>query len=471
MKTTSKRAAVIYALVIFFVLGLAFYCGSLVKNANAWAMQPINEHLFVGGELKNAGTIYDANGTPLVETRDGERVYNSDRTIRRATLHLLGDTAGIIASGLQTTYKDELVGYNFVNGVYSMDGSSTGNDIHLTIDADLCATALRALDGRKGTVGVYNYKTGEVLCMVSSPTYDPEDKPDDIDSDTTGKYDGIYLNRFLNGVYTPGSTFKLVTAAAALEYIPDIESQTFTCTGEYETSGGTIICNARSGHGTQTFEEALNNSCNVAFAQIGIQVGAEDMNAEAAKLGFKTNTANPDALKMDRMTIAQSTFDVSNATNADLGWASIGQYSDLVNPYHELLLMGAIANGGTPVLPYVVAGVETPAGLMTQRGEAENGKAYFSGTIADKLSDLMRSNVINSYGDGNFDGMELCAKTGTAEVGGDKEDHAWFVGFSRNEETPLAFVVVVENGGSGRGVALPVARTVMEAACDIVRSR
>lgn len=202
MKTTSKRAAVIYALVIFFVLGLAFYCGSLVKNANAWAMQPINEHLFVGGELKNAGTIYDANGTPLVETRDGERVYNSDRTIREATLHLLGDTAGIIASGLQTTYKDELVGYNFVNGVYSVDGSSTGNDIHLTIDADLCATALRALDGRKGTVGVYNYKTGEILCMVSSPTYDPEDKPDDIDSDTTGKYDGIYLTGFKRRLHT-----------------------------------------------------------------------------------------------------------------------------------------------------------------------------------------------------------------------------------------------------------------------------
>lgn len=471
MKTTSKRAVAIYALVIFFVLGLAFYCGSLVTHANEWAMTPINEHLFVGGELENAGTIYDANGTALVESRDGERVYNSDQTIRRATLHLLGDKAGIISAGIQTTYKDELVGYDFINGVYSVDGSSTGNNIHLTIDADLCATALRALGNRKGTIGVYNYKTGEILCMVSSPTYDPENKPDDIESDTTGKYDGIYLNRFLNGVYTPGSTFKIVTAAAALEYIPDIESRTFTCNGQYETYGGTIICNAKNGHGKQTFEEALNNSCNVAFAQIGIEVGADNMNAEAAKLGFKTKTSTPDPLKMDRMNISQSTFDVSGTTNADLGWASIGQYSDLVNPYHELLLMGAIANGGTPVIPYVVSGIETPSGLMTQRGQAKLGETYFSSEIANKLSDLMRSNVTNSYGDGNFRGMELCAKTGTAEVGDDKESHAWFVGFSRNQETPLAFVVVVENGGSGRGVALPVARTVMNEACEIVRNR
>lgn len=471
MKTTSKRAAAIYALVIFFVLGLAFYCGSLVQNANKWAMMPINEHLFVGGELENAGAIYDANGTALVESRDGERVYNDNADIRRATLHLLGDKAGIIAAGIQTTYKDELVGYDFVNGVYSVDGSSTGNNIHLTIDADLCATALDALGGNKGTIGVYNYKTGEILCMVSSPTYDPENKPDDIESDTSGKYEGVYLNRFLNGVYTPGSTFKLITAAAALENIPDIESRTFTCTGEYETSGGTIICNARNGHGTQTFEEALNHSCNVAFAQIGIEVGAEKMNEVAARLGFQTADSVPEPFKMDRMTISRSTFDVTDTTKADLGWASIGQYSTLVNPYHELVLMGAIANGGTPVLPYVVSGVETASGVMTQRGQAELGQTYFSSDIASQLSDLMRSNVVNSYGDGNFSGMELCAKTGTAELGEGQKSHAWFVGFSRDEETPLAFVVVVENGGGGRAVAMPVAQTVMDAACEVVRDR
>lgn len=471
MKTTSKRAAVLYALVLFFVFGLAFFCGSLVKNANAWAMKPNNQHLFVGGELRNAGTIYDATGAVLVETKDGKRTYNGDSTIRKATLHLLGDTAGIISAGLQTTYKDELVGYNFINGVYSMNGESLGNDLHLTIHADLCATALKALGSNKGTVGVYNYKTGEILCMVSSPTYDPENKPGDIDTDTTGKYDGIYLNRFLNGVYTPGSTFKIVTAAAALEYLPDIQSQTFTCTGTYETAGGTIICNAKNGHGKQTFQQALNNSCNVAFAQIGIEIGKENMNKEAQKLGFKTLSSTPAQLKMDRMTATQSTFDVSNTTNADLGWASIGQYSDLVNPFHELVLMGAIAGGGTPVLPYLVSGVESPSGALTQRGKAQKGAQYLSSSIASELSDLMRSNVVNSYGDSNFPNMELCAKTGTAEVGGDKEDHAWFVGFSRNADTPLAFVVVVENGGSGRGVAMPVARTVMREACKLVQGK
>ena len=100
MKTTSKRAVALYALVVFFVLGLAFFCGSLVTNADNWAMQSINKHLFVGGELENAGTIYDADGTILVESKDGQRVYNGDASIRRATLHLLGDTAGPLSSPL-----------------------------------------------------------------------------------------------------------------------------------------------------------------------------------------------------------------------------------------------------------------------------------------------------------------------------------------------------------------------------------
>ena len=99
----------------------------------------------------------------------------------------------------------------------------------LTVSADVQRTALAALDGRKGTVGVYNYKTGEILCAVSSPTYDPDDVPDVEGNPET--YEGVYVNRFLHATYTPGSVFKLVTAAAALDEIPDIGSRTFTCEG------------------------------------------------------------------------------------------------------------------------------------------------------------------------------------------------------------------------------------------------
>lgn len=464
MKTTSRRAAVLYALAAFFLAGLIFFFVSVATHADDWAMNPANKHLFVGGELEAAGEIRDAKGTVLAKTEDGKRVFHSDAAIRKATLHLVGDTAGIISSGIHTTYKDELVGYNFVNGVYSMDGAGSGNHILLTIDANVCKTALNALDGRKGTVGVYNYKTGEILCMVSAPTYDVTNKPKDIETDESGKYDGIYMNRFLTGVYTPGSTFKIITAAAAIETIPDIGSRTFVCTGEYKTADGIIKCNGV--HGRQSFEKALNNSCNAAFAQIGIEAGAEALTKTAAQLGFKTSVASDSQMKMGRMTIAQSKFDVSSANTADIGWASIGQYSDLVNPYHELMILGAIANGGTPVLPYVVSGVEGPGGFVSQKGSVTLGKSYFTNSTANKLTDLLRSNVVNAYGDSNFRNLEACGKTGTAEVGEGKEDHAWFVGFLKNKSYPLAFVVVVENGGSGRGQALPVAKKVIAAACE-----
>lgn len=145
---------------------------------------------------------------------EGERLYHADAAVRKATLHAVGDLDGYIVTGLHSSYWDKLVGYNLVNGVFQPSGR--GNDITLTLDAGLCVTALEALGRYSGTVGVYNYKTGELLCMVSTPTYDVNQKPD-VDGDESGRYTGVYINRFLSSSFVPGSTFKLVTAAAALQ--------------------------------------------------------------------------------------------------------------------------------------------------------------------------------------------------------------------------------------------------------------
>lgn len=458
MRITSKRALAIYALIGAFLIGVVFLIGSFAVNGETWALKRFNQHLFTGGSLTSAGTIYDTKGVILAQTKDGERIYNDSRRIRKATLHMVGDTAGYISTGIHTIFRSELTGYNLVDGVYRLMEDGEGNNIRLTINAELCATALDALGDRKGTVGVYNYKTGEILCMVSSPTYDPERKPTDIDTDKTGKYDGIYLNRFLSGVYTPGSTFKTITAISAIDNIPDIFTQKFTCKGKMQTSGGVIYCNEEHGHGTITFEQALNRSCNVAFAQIAIQLGAEKLTATAQQLGFNQ------AMKMDGINIAISKFDLTGADERGLGQAGVGQHTTLANPYHMLTIMGEIANGGTPVLPHVVQSIETPGGLALRKGKAETGEAYLSAGTASKMVELLRSNTVNFYGDSRFPrGMQICGKTGTAEVGGDKTPHAWFAGFSQNSETPYAFVVVVENGGSGYQQAIPVANKVLAA--------
>lgn len=458
MRITSKRALAIYALIGAFLVGVVFLIGGFVLNGETWALKRFNQHLFTGGSLTSAGTIYDTNGTILAQTKNGERVFNDSSRIRKATLHMVGDTAGYISTGIHSIFRSELTGYNLIDGVHLLKEDGEGNNITLTLNADVCATALNALGDRKGTVGVYNYKTGEILCMVSSPTYDPERKPTDIDTDKTGKYDGIYLNRFLSGVYTPGSTFKTVTAISAIDNIPDIFTQKFTCKGKMQTNGGVIYCNEKSGHGTLTFEQALNKSCNVAFAQIALQLGAEKLTATAEQLGFNQ------AMQMDGINIAISKFDLSGADERGIGQAGLGQHTTLVNPYHMLTIMGAIANGGTPVTPYVVKSITTPGGLTLKKGSANTGKAYLSASTASKMVELMRSNTIHFYGDSRFpSGMQICGKTGTGEVGGDKAPHAWFVGFSQNPATPYAFVVVVENGGSGYQQAIPIANKVLAA--------
>lgn len=458
MRITSKRALAIYALIGAFLIGVVFLIGSFASNGEKWALKRFNQHLFTGGSLTSAGTIYDTNGAVLAQTRDGARVFNESRRIRKATLHMVGDTTGFISTGIHSIFRSELTGYNLVDGVYRLKEDGEGNNITLTLNAEVCATALDALGDRKGTVGVYNYQTGEILCMVSSPTFDPERKPTDIDTDKTGKYDGIYLNRFLSGLYTPGSTFKLITSISAIDNIPDIFTQKFTCKGKMQTNGGVIYCNKESGHGTITFEEALNESCNVAFAKIALALGAEKLTATANQLGFNQAT------QMDGINIAISKFDLTGADERGIGQAGVGQHTTLANPYHMLKLMGAIANNGTPVTPYVVKSVATAGGLKLKKGRAETGEACLSSATAAKMAKLMRSDTIHSYRDSRFPkGMQICGKTGTGEVGGDKMPHAWFAGFSQQPETPYAFVVIVENGGSGYEQAIPVANKVLAA--------
>lgn len=464
MKSTTRRAYVLYALVIFFFVGLGILLFTFVSNSSNWALNRANKHVYQGNMLSVAGTIYDKNGKELVKTVNEERIYNENVTIRKSVLHAIGDATGFISTGVQSVYNDDLIGYNFINGIYGIQENGVGNNIRLTLDADVNAAAYNALNGRKGAICVYNYKTGEIIAMVSAPTYDLDNKPSEKEiAANPKKYEGLYLNRVLSGVFTPGSTFKVLTAISAVDNIPDIDSQKFHCNGTYKVpGGGTVKCH--DVHGTINFQTALTRSCNAAFANIAVQLGNEKLSATMTKLGFNT------PIKMDRTIIAQSTFDLSNAVNIDLGWAGIGQYTTLVNPYHMMLIMGSIANGGTSPMPYLVSRIETQNGFALYKGSAKNAPNFIDLPTAEKVSQMMRNSVKNYYGDKTFPGLELAGKTGTAEVEGE-ESHAWFVGFSTKADCPLAFAVVIQNGGAGFQQAMPVANKVMQAAYESIKNK
>lgn len=461
MKMITRRGIALVILIIGFAAGLTALTISLVNNGAKWVMQPYNGYVYHNGELIGAGKITDKNGRSLAETVDGEREYNDSKTTRLSTLHTVGDTKGFISTGVQSVYKAKLTGYSVLTGIYSATKEESGNNLKLTIDADVCDVAYKALrDYKAGCVGVVNYKTGELVCMVSTPTYDPQNEPYDLQ--TNSRYEGAYINRLLTGLYTPGSTFKLVTAVCAIENIPDIYDREFECTGEYDPGEGTPIeCNAH--HGKINFEQALAKSCNSVFAQIAIELGPEKIAATAKELGLTSAVSVSGDIKS-----STGRFFLEKSDPDDyVGWTGIGQGDTLVSPVEMLRLVSAVANDGKAVSFNLVESLASRAGKALDLDLPVNEVPLLSSQTASKLKSMMRYNVEEQYGDYNYKGLNLCAKSGTAQIDNiDAHNTAWFVGFMDDSSNPYAFVVVVEHGNSGSQTAGRIANKVLQAIVD-----
>ncbi len=456
MKMITKRGLFLLILVAAFLGGLIFLTFSLVTEGDSWVMQPYNSHIYYNGELTGAGTITDCNGAVLAQTVDGKRVYSDSAVTRKATLHAVGDTKGFISTGVQNVYEAKLTGYSVLTGIYSAIGNNS-NDMELTLDADICDVAYEALsDYKAGCVGVVNYKTGDIVCMVSTPSYDVSNKPSDID--TNDYYEGVYINRLLSGLYTPGSTFKIVTAICAIENISDIYERTFVCEGEYDAGGTPIECNAY--HGSVTFQEALAKSCNSAFAQIAIELGPEKLANTAKQLGLTSSVA-----VSGDITSSTGRFFLENGDADDyIGWTGIGQGDTLVSPIAMLRLVSAVANDGNAVSFNIVNSLANKAGKALDLDFTKRETQLLSAETAGKISDMLRYNVEEQYGDYNYEGLNLCAKSGTAQIDMyDSHNTAWFVGYMRDDNNPYAFVVLVEYGNSGSNTAGPIANKVLQA--------
>ena len=460
MKMITKRGIFLWILSGLFIVGLVFMTVSLVTNCDEWVMKRFNGHVYSDGELIGAGTIYDRDGEILVKTEDGDRVYADTAVTRKSTLHVVGDPKNFISTGVQSVYSAKLTGYDLLFGVYNIQRYGRGNDLTLTIDRDICDIAYEALDGRKGTIGVVNYKTGEIICSVSSPSYDVENVPDSLD--TNPKYEGVYINRLIDAHYVPGSTFKLVTAICAIQNIPDIDSRTWECNGEYQPEKGVAIeCNANHGSSIN-FKDALAKSCNAAFAQMAIELGQEKLSKTAKELGIGTPISVSGTINS-----YEGVFDFEeNVTmGADLlGWTGIGQGNTRIAPITMLRIVSSIANGGNAVSFNIVNSLANQAGKALNLSLPFNQTTLMDEAVAGKMKEMMRYNVTEWYGENKYKGLNLCAKSGTAQIDEvDSHNIAWFTGFMDDEAHPYAFVVVIENGNSGSQTAGPVAKKVLNA--------
>lgn len=454
MNRIAARAGVVLLLVLILVAGLSFFVVEYAIESDDWVIFAGSPHVYNGGNI-GCGTVIDSEGKLLLDMNEG-RVYANSADLRQSTVHWLGDRYGSISAPALSHYSAQMAGYDVLSGVYNY-GDNKGL-AQLTLSARAQTAALEAMGDYRGTVAVYNYKTGELLCAVTTPTYDPDNVPE-FDQEDAGVYEGIYVNRFTQSSYIPGSIFKVVTLAAALETIPDIESQTFSCNGSLEFGVDKIVC--EDPHWDQTLQQAFRNSCNCAFAEIALQLGADTLQEYVELFGITQS------LTFDGITTAKGNFEAAGEADVNVAWSAIGQYNDQVNPCAFLTYMGAIANGGRGVTPHLVDRI-TVGGATTYSADTQRLDRILSTDTAQTMAEYMRLNVTEKYGADNFPSLTVCAKTGTGEVGGDKKPNAMLAGFVTDEEYPLAFVVCVEDAGYGKTVCIPIASQVLAVCKDVI---
>ncbi len=446
MKKITARTIICLILAMVLFLGTALFVFRFIKEGGNWAAFPSNKHLYTDGTLSK-GRVLDSEGVVLA-SYDGSWNYNNNTSIRRGTLHCVGDPEGIIGTGALSVFADKLTGYNILTGAKTI--FSGGRDIYLTIDSELCADAWNSLGSHNGAISIYNYKTGEIICMVSSPTYDPayginlENAPD-----------GVFVNNVTSGLFTPGSVFKLITATAALEEIKNINNRTFECDGATELDGTVVTC--PYAHGTMNFEQALNLSCNGVFGQLAIEMGSDTLEKYVESTGL-TSSYN-----ISGISTKTSLFDFSYDGNNGLAWSAVGQGKDMVNPASMMIFAGAVASDGKAALPQLLKHTAFHEGVSTSLYVRHYTEQLINTDTAKFLKQMMRTDVLNNYGQDNFPGLNICAKSGTAQTDG-QADTAWFVGFLDDKEHPLAFSVTVVGGGSGAKTAGRIANQLLQTA-------
>lgn len=351
-----------------------------------------------------------------------------------------------------------------------------GGSVLLTIDPVLQQAAYQGLAGRKGAVVAIDPSTGAILALVTSPSYDPNA----LSSHDTDKIKQAWaslqadpanpmLDRALNQTYPPGSTFKLVTAAAALssnQYNPQSQIPAPNVL-PYPNSSKSLknYAGETCGNGkTTTLIEALTISCNTAFGALGDVLGQDALRKQADAFGFDSAFSVP-------MKSAVSVFP-TNLDDAQTIQSAIGQYDVRATPLQMAVIAATIANGGTLMKPYLVKQLVGPDLAVVDTTKPTVVRQAVSAQVAAQLTQMMESVVDHGTGTtARIPGVKVAGKTGTAENAEGKPPHAWFVSFAPADQPKVAVAVVVENGGgvndaTGAKVAAPIAKAVMSAALD-----
>lgn len=370
-----------------------------------------------------------------------------------------------------TGTADEVELVNLLDTI--MGKEKKGADLQLTINPRVQGTATEALQklGKRGAVVVLDTKTGAVVAMASNPTYDPNQLGENWKILNTDPGSPL-LNRATQGLYTPGSTFKMITTAAALEsgaFTP--ESKFNDTTGIFDVYGFTVHNYTTTPFGLHDLREAFSLSINTTFAQIGQRVGQDKMIEYAQKFGFWDKP--PFELPPDEVSISGRYVDGELAPPdapmdaVQVASMAFGQENMLVTPLQMALVAQSIANGGKMMQPYVIDSISDDNGTIVKQASPEVWRTPIQPSTAALEKEMMVKVVNEGTGKGaKTSKVQIAAKTGTAEVEG-RGPNAWFVGFAPADSPRYAIAVVVEDSDAGGGISSPVARDTLLAALGL----
>lgn len=445
--------------VLFLLLG-GYGGWNLAKSGRRWFSYSSNAYARQEKREVDAGSVLDANGVVLAYTSDGGRSYHGDEDVRRAMVHVLGDAEGNVANGVESFMSWYLYGFDqsFADELaFAARGTRRrGSDVTLTADSALSTEIARWFPtGKKGAVIVMNYRTGAVLALCSFPNFDPNNVTRAVKTDPGHPF----FNRAVQGMYAPGSTFKIITMSAMLKTFPDAIDRSYVCDGLLMV-GGHLITDAGTdmegqtvvSHGDIGLERAFRVSCNNTFARAALELGDRRLRAEAENFGYNMNFLFRD------LVVENSSYPAENRTDREVAMTGIGQSALLCTPMQVLLTASAVANGGVAMEPRLLRSVTAPGGKETVAFETNVFKRVLTAETAAAVKELMRQTVLSGTGTrAAVSGHRICGKTGSAEIDGQENTNAWFVGFIDEQDTPYAAVVLVEDAGGGGSVAAPIA--------------
>ncbi|MEW2250681.1 MULTISPECIES: penicillin-binding transpeptidase domain-containing protein [unclassified Streptomyces] len=484
MTRTIRHAAVFSALLLLALLVNA--ARVQVVLSGGYDDNPANRRQTIARYAQPRGDIL-VGGQPVTGSRDTGEQLRYERAYTDGPLYapVTGFSSQVYGTTLlEHTEDGVLAGTDPLLSSLPLVGDLTrardpGGDVVTTLDPQAQQAAYRGLAGRKGAVAAIEPATGRVLALVSSPSYDPAalsgNGPEAARAwaRLNADPDKPMLNRAVRQTYPPGSTFKVVTAAAALDahVVTDLDEPTFS-PDPYRLPGTTTrLTNEGDGCRDASLRDAFEWSCNTVFAKLGVDVGARRMVRTAQGFGF-----NDQRVRIP-FSVAPSTFDTT-VDQAQLALSSIGQYNTRATPLQMAMVAAAVANGGRLKAPYLVERTVRRGGATVRTAGPRPARQAMLPSTAAKLRELMEGVVREGTGtNAAIPGVIVGGKTGTAQhgLGNSGTPYAWFVSWAQDErdmEARVAVAVVVEDASanrgeiSGGGTAAPIARAVMQAVLD-----